>query len=131
MTLLDPTYAAKHVPIIASVSEHQPTIWNAFHFQLGASFTLIAPGLWLTLTSAKESAWFLPVFCVLAGHFAGVMVRLMLVLAPAAACLAGVTISHLLRVSMKRLAALAKHAHETQPPFNSRSKSLGASKLTR
>lgn len=27
MTLLDPTYAKKYVPIIASVSEHQPTSW--------------------------------------------------------------------------------------------------------
>lgn len=26
-TLLDPTYAKKFIPIIASVSEHQPTTW--------------------------------------------------------------------------------------------------------
>lgn len=27
MTLLDPTYAKKYIPIIASVSEHQATTW--------------------------------------------------------------------------------------------------------
>ena len=27
LTLLDPTYASKYIPIIASVSEHQPTTW--------------------------------------------------------------------------------------------------------
>jgi dolichyl-diphosphooligosaccharide--protein glycosyltransferase len=26
-SLLDPTYAKEHIPIIASVSEHQPTTW--------------------------------------------------------------------------------------------------------
>jgi dolichyl-diphosphooligosaccharide--protein glycosyltransferase len=30
MTLLDPTYASKYIPIIASVSEHQPTAWSNF-----------------------------------------------------------------------------------------------------
>lgn len=27
LTLLDPTYATKFIPIVASVSEHQPTTW--------------------------------------------------------------------------------------------------------
>jgi dolichyl-diphosphooligosaccharide--protein glycosyltransferase len=27
LTLLDPTYAKKFIPIVASVSEHQPTTW--------------------------------------------------------------------------------------------------------
>lgn len=27
LTLLDPTYASKFIPIVASVSEHQPTTW--------------------------------------------------------------------------------------------------------
>jgi dolichyl-diphosphooligosaccharide--protein glycosyltransferase len=31
LTLLDPTYATKYIPIIASVSEHQPTTWSATH----------------------------------------------------------------------------------------------------
>ncbi|CBI35275.3 unnamed protein product, partial [Vitis vinifera] len=29
-SLLDPTYAKDHIPIIASVSEHQPTAWSSF-----------------------------------------------------------------------------------------------------
>ncbi|KAG2666916.1 hypothetical protein I3843_15G084600 [Carya illinoinensis] len=31
-SLLDPTYAKDHIPIIASVSEHQPTAWSSFMF---------------------------------------------------------------------------------------------------
>mmetsp|Transcript_16465 Transcript_16465/g.15787 ORF Transcript_16465/g.15787 Transcript_16465/m.15787 type:complete len:369 (+) Transcript_16465:122-1228(+) len=34
MTLLDPTYAKKYIPIIASVSEHQPTSWSSYFFDL-------------------------------------------------------------------------------------------------
>uniref|UniRef100_A0A8C9GG61 dolichyl-diphosphooligosaccharide--protein glycotransferase n=1 Tax=Piliocolobus tephrosceles TaxID=591936 RepID=A0A8C9GG61_9PRIM len=30
--LLDPTHAAKHNPIVASISEHQPTTWFSFFF---------------------------------------------------------------------------------------------------
>ncbi len=42
MTLLDPTYASKFVPIIASVSEHQPTSWPSYLTDLHAA-TLLAP----------------------------------------------------------------------------------------
>lgn len=34
LTLLDPTYAKKFIPIVASVSEHQPTTWASFAFDL-------------------------------------------------------------------------------------------------
>lgn len=34
LSLLDPTYAKKYIPIIASVSEHQPTTWASFFFDL-------------------------------------------------------------------------------------------------
>ena len=32
MTLLDPTYAKKYIPIVASVSEHQATTWTSYFF---------------------------------------------------------------------------------------------------
>ena len=30
LSLLDPTYASKYIPIIASVSEHQPPTWSSY-----------------------------------------------------------------------------------------------------
>ena len=33
-SLLDPSYAKNNIPIIASVSEHQPTAWSSFYFDL-------------------------------------------------------------------------------------------------
>ena len=36
-SLLDPSYAKNNIPIIASVSEHQPTTWSSFYFDLQVS----------------------------------------------------------------------------------------------
>lgn len=40
LTLLIPTYAAKYVPIIASVSEHQPPVWATFYRDFGMLFKI-------------------------------------------------------------------------------------------
>lgn len=32
--MLDPSYAKNNIPIIASVSEHQPTTWSSYYFDL-------------------------------------------------------------------------------------------------
>jgi hypothetical protein len=34
LSLLDPTYASKYIPIIASVSEHQPPAWPSYFTDL-------------------------------------------------------------------------------------------------
>merc|ERR1712156_774245 len=70
-SLLDPSYAKNNIPIIASVSEHQPTSWSSFYFDLQI-LTFIFP------------------YGVFAVYFAGVMVRLMLVLAPVMCILGGI-----------------------------------------
>ena len=36
LSLLDPTYASKYIPIIASVSEHQPPSWPSYFTDLQA-----------------------------------------------------------------------------------------------
>merc|ERR1719234_1892905 len=71
-SLLDPSYAKNNIPIIASVSEHQPTSWSSF-------------------------------YGVFAVYFAGVMVRLMLVLAPVMCILGGIAVSSSLSTYMKYL----------------------------
>ena len=37
-SLLDPSYAKNNIPIIASVSEHQPTAWSSFYFDLQVKY---------------------------------------------------------------------------------------------
>ncbi|CAM9575987.1 unnamed protein product [Ascophyllum nodosum] len=97
LTLLDPTYASKYIPIIASVSEHQPTTWTSFYFDLNILVPLSPVGLWLLYRRPTDGAIFVIIYGTLSWYFAGVMVRLMLTLAPIACILAAVGMSGILQ----------------------------------
>lgn len=102
MTLLDPTYAKKYVPIIASVSEHQPTSWSSYFFDLGPLIVFMPIGFYYCLVhKCTIGKLFLAMYGVLATYFSCVMIRLMLVLAPVACIIAAIAISELLRKASK------------------------------
>eukprot|EP01080_Neovahlkampfia_damariscottae_P005994 gene5994-9992_t len=103
MVLLDPTYAKKHIPIIASVSEHQPTTWASFFFDLHILTLFLPVGLYFCFRDMTDASIFFILYGVLSVYFSGVMVRLMLILAPAAVLLSSIGISQLLRSYMKIL----------------------------
>lgn len=46
-SLLDPSYAKNNIPIIASVSEHQPTTWSSFYFDLQLLVFMFPGTSWL------------------------------------------------------------------------------------
>ena len=96
-SLLDPTYAKTHIPIIASVSEHQPTTWASFFFDLHVLTILFPVGLYFCFTEINDTNVFIIIYGVTSVYFAGVMVRLMLVLAPVSCVLSGIAISKTLR----------------------------------
>jgi len=96
MTLLDPTYASKYIPIIASVSEHQPTTWSAYILDLHILILLAPIGLLVCFKHMTDGMVFAGLYGILSVYFSGVMIRLMLVLAPAAAVLAAIGLSWLL-----------------------------------
>eukprot|EP00918_Siedleckia_nematoides_P064012 GHVU01139245.1.p1 GENE.GHVU01139245.1~~GHVU01139245.1.p1 ORF type:complete len:689 (+),score=133.13 GHVU01139245.1:274-2340(+) len=101
MTLLDPTYASKYIPIIASVSEHQPPTWSSFLFDLHLPILLFPAGVFIAFHRRSDGLLFAGLYGVLSVYFAGVMVRLMLVLAPAACILGGVALSAALTVAVR------------------------------
>lgn len=96
-TLLDPTYAKKHIPIIASVSEHQPTTWSSFFFDLHLAVFLFPAGLYFCFKKLTDANIFAILYGIFSVYFAGVMVRLMLVLAPIACVLAAIAASRTLK----------------------------------
>lgn len=109
LTLLDPTYASKYIPIIASVSEHQPTTWTSFFFDLHILVPLAPLGLMVLYSKITDGGIFIILYGTLAWYFAGVMVRLMLTLAPIACILAAVGLSKLLnRFSASLVSALGE-----------------------
>ncbi|SCU93706.1 LADA_0G04500g1_1 [Lachancea dasiensis] len=94
-SLWDTNYAKIHIPIIASVSEHQPTAWPAFFFDTQFLIWLFPAGVFLLFLDLKDEHIFIIAYSVLCSYFAGVMVRLMLTLTPIICVCAAVTISKL------------------------------------
>lgn len=87
-SLWDTNYAKIHIPIIASVSEHQPTAWPSFYFDSGMLIWLFPAGIYMCFQDLKDEHLFVIIYAVLCSYFAGVMVRLMLTLIPII-CVAG------------------------------------------
>ncbi|KAJ3326294.1 oligosaccharyl transferase stt3 subunit [Boothiomyces sp. JEL0866] len=81
-SLWDTGYAKIHIPIIASVSEHQPTAWPSFFFDLQLLVAVFPAGLYFCFKELKDEHVFVLVYGLFASYFAGVMVRLMLTLTP-------------------------------------------------
>ena len=98
MTLLDPTYAKKYIPIIASVSEHQPTTWSNYFFDLGYVLIFLPMGYYYCLVEdVTLGKIFIAIYGVLATYFSCVMIRLMLTLAPVVCIIAAIGISEIMR----------------------------------
>lgn len=95
-SLYDTGYAKIHIPIIASVSEHQPTAWPNFYFDLNLLIWAFPAGVYMCFLKLKDEHVFVVIYAVLASYFAGVMVRLMLTLTPIVCCAAALAISHLI-----------------------------------
>ncbi|CCH44494.1 dolichyl-diphosphooligosaccharide-proteinglycosyltransferase [Wickerhamomyces ciferrii] len=97
-SLWDTNYAKIHIPIIASVSEHQPTAWPAFFFDTQFLIWLFPAGIYLLFQELKNEHVFVIIYSVLCSYFAGVMVRLMLTLTPIICVSAAIAISKLFDV---------------------------------
>ncbi|NP_001346552.1 Dolichyl-diphosphooligosaccharide--protein glycosyltransferase subunit STT3A-like [Zea mays] len=98
LSLLDPTYASKYIPIIASVSEHQPPTWPSYFMDINVLAFLIPAGIISCFLPLSDASSFMVLYLVTAVYFSGVMVRLMLVLAPAACILSGIALSEVFSV---------------------------------
>lgn len=100
-SLWDTGYAKIHIPIIASVSEHQPTAWPAFFFDLNLLIWTFPAGVYMCFRNLSDEQVFVVIYAVLASYFAGVMVRLMLTLTPVVCVAAAMAISYILDSFMK------------------------------
>lgn len=83
------------------MSEHQPTSWSSFYFDLQILVFLFPAGLYFCFSKLSDANIFIILYGVTSIYFAGVMVRLMLVLAPVMCVLSGIAVSHLLTKYVK------------------------------
>ncbi|MBA0815366.1 hypothetical protein Gohar_000145 [Gossypium harknessii] len=96
-SLLDPTYAKDHIPIIASVSEHQPTAWSSFMFDFHILLFLFPAGLYFCFKRLSDATIFIVMYGLTSMYFAGVMVRLILVATPAVCLISAIAVSATLK----------------------------------
>lgn len=69
-SLLDPSYAKNHIPIIASVSEHQPTSWSSFYFDLQILVFLFPAGLYFCFSQLADANIFIILYGITSIYFA-------------------------------------------------------------
>ncbi|XDT38500.1 Oligosaccharyl transferase STT3 subunit [Nakaseomyces glabratus] len=92
-SLWDTGYAKVHIPIIASVSEHQPVAWPSFFFDQHFLIWLFPAGVFLLFMDLKDEHVFVICYSVLCSYFTGVMIRLMLTLTPIVCVSAAIALS--------------------------------------
>ncbi|KAL3835986.1 hypothetical protein ACJMK2_021445 [Sinanodonta woodiana] len=116
-SLWDTGYAKIHIPIIASVSEHQPTTWVSFFFDLHILVCAFPAGVWYCVKEVNDERVFVILYAIFASYFAGVMVRLMLTLTPIVCVLAAVAFSKTFEIYLKddSLKANNKDSEEDEP----------------
>ncbi|CAL8103791.1 unnamed protein product [Calicophoron daubneyi] len=99
-SLWDTGYAKIHIPIISSVSEHQPTSWCSMFFDLHVLLAAFPAGVWLCFTNLTDERVFVVLYAIFASYFAGVMVRLILTLTPIVCVFSAIAFSRMFEVFM-------------------------------
>lgn len=75
LSLLDPTYASKYIPIIASVSEHQPPTWASYFMDIHILVLFLPAGFFSCFVPLTDASLFLLLYGLTSVYFSGVMVR--------------------------------------------------------
>ena len=94
--VLNPFLASAN-PLVESVAEHRISSWGSIYYDLGIGILFFAVGLFFVARNPTTKNLFVLLFGVTAAYFAASMVRLLYLLAPAFALLAGVGIVGLLK----------------------------------
>ncbi|MBN2228946.1 MAG: hypothetical protein JW779_05070 [Candidatus Thorarchaeota archaeon] len=76
--------------IFASVAEHLPSPWGSFYNTLLVLIFFFPLGMYFLFKRGRDEDWFMLLFGLTSVYFAGSMIRLSLILAPAVAVLAAV-----------------------------------------
>ncbi|KAJ3246813.1 oligosaccharyl transferase stt3 subunit [Chytriomyces hyalinus] len=114
-SLWDTGYAKKYIPIIASVSEHQPTAWPAFFFDLQLLMPLFPAGIYFCFQELRDEHVFIILYAATGSYFAGVMVRLMLTLTPCVCIASAFAVSKVLDLYLSPTKEIPNDEEEDEP----------------
>jgi len=96
ISVLNP-YQRLFFPLIESVQEHRPSAWGSFYYDFGIGIFFIPVGLFFAAQNPTNRNLFLIIFGLTSVYFAGSMVRLTLLMAPAFCLLWALALTRVLR----------------------------------
>ncbi|MBO0887940.1 glycosyltransferase family 39 protein, partial [Candidatus Bathyarchaeota archaeon] len=99
LATLDP-FVRNSIPLVASVAENRPSTWASLYIEIGSVILLAVFGFFFAFQRLRDSDVLLIVFGVTGFYFAASLVRLTLILAPAMATLAAITVVELGKPAM-------------------------------
>ena len=102
LSVIDP-FARAGSPLTESVAEHRISAWGSIYYDLGILIVFFVVGFYFLLKNLNNRNLFMLLYGITALYFAGSMVRLMVLLAPAFAIVAGVGIMGVLKPFMALL----------------------------
>ncbi len=99
LATLDP-FVRNNIPLVASVAENRPSTWASLYLEIGSVILLAVFGFFFAFQRLRDSDILLIIFGVTGFYFAASLVRLTLILAPAMATLAAITVVELGKPAM-------------------------------
>eukprot|EP00823_Brevimastigomonas_motovehiculus_P002182 TRINITY_DN1371_c0_g1_i1.p1 TRINITY_DN1371_c0_g1~~TRINITY_DN1371_c0_g1_i1.p1 ORF type:complete len:766 (+),score=186.20 TRINITY_DN1371_c0_g1_i1:55-2298(+) len=106
--------STSNIAIVKSVSEHQPSPWTTFFFDMHFVMIMAAAGIYFCFDYMNDASIFAILYILFASYFSAVMVRLVLVLTPVCCVLAGIATSHTLHTFVHILYASNVHEKEKE-----------------
>ena len=88
------------IPLVASVAENRPSTWASLYLEIGSVILLAVFGFFFAFQRLRDGDVLLIIFGVTGFYFAASLVRLTLILAPAIATLAAITVVELGKPAM-------------------------------
>src|SRR3989440_1884995 len=99
LATIDP-FVRNSIPLVASVAENRPSTWSSLYLEIGSIILLAVFGFFFAFQRLRDSDVLLIIFGVTGFYFAASLVRLTLILAPAMATLAAITVVELGKPAM-------------------------------
>ena len=90
-------FAREANPLIESVAEHRISAWGSIYYEFGIGIIFFLAGVFFTLRNLNNKNLFLIIFGLSSLYFAGSMVRLLVLMAPAFGLLASVGVLGVLK----------------------------------
>ncbi len=89
--------STSNIAIVKSVSEHQPSSWTTFFFDMHCLVALVPLGLYACFNNLSDANLFIILYTLSAMYFSSIMVRLVLVLSPAICVVAAIGASETMK----------------------------------